>query len=141
MPVVPARSRRAGRKAPSSDRPTVGVLLQCVSDRVAPDIAVSAVRLLEAAGYKVEANAALRDSMESMSNRDRGAAVAKLKKARKRLEKAARAAPAAAQPAMMWQAAELDEVGAAAAGASFESEAGKEFVKSRRAASFKGQRR
>jgi Fe-S oxidoreductase len=54
MPVIPARTRLAGRQAPSRDGPTVGILLQCVSDRVAPDIAVSAVNVLEAAGYNVE---------------------------------------------------------------------------------------
>ncbi|MGI9584402.1 MAG: LUD domain-containing protein, partial [Acidimicrobiia bacterium] len=54
LPLLPARSRLAQRQSPSPDGPTVGVLMQCVSDRVAPDIAVSAVRILESAGYNVE---------------------------------------------------------------------------------------
>ncbi|MEE8456721.1 MAG: LUD domain-containing protein [Acidimicrobiia bacterium] len=54
IPVTPARSRLAASQTHAPDRPTVGVLLQCVSDRVAPDIAVSAVHVLEAAGYNVE---------------------------------------------------------------------------------------
>lgn len=54
LPMTPARRRLKSRPASDQHRPTVGVLLQCVSDRVAPDIAVAAVRLLEAAGYDVD---------------------------------------------------------------------------------------
>lgn len=54
LPMSPARRRLRTRHASGQHLPTVGVLLQCVSDRVAPDIAVAAVKLIEAAGYNVE---------------------------------------------------------------------------------------
>jgi iron-sulfur cluster protein len=54
VPPVPARKRLGSRPSLGGDRPKVGVLLQCLSDRIAPDIAVSTVKLLEAAGYDVE---------------------------------------------------------------------------------------
>ena len=54
LPYTPARRRLGTRPTADDGRPRVGVLLQCVSDRVAPDIAVASVTLLEAAGYDVE---------------------------------------------------------------------------------------
>ena len=90
---------------------------------------------------KVEAAAAVRDSMESMGNRDRGQAMAKLRKARARINQAAARAPAAAAPALKAQALEFDELEAKAGAVNFESEAGREFVKSKRASSFADQRR
>ena len=53
-PLTPARRRLRGSAHRVEGRPRVGVLLQCVSDRLAPEIAVGAVRLLEAAGCDAE---------------------------------------------------------------------------------------
>lgn len=106
---------------------------QLVSASYKPDVVVAA--------HRVEAQAAVQESMRDMGKRDRGAAVAKLKKAKARLFRAAEAAPAAAAPALKAQAEAFGELEQQAEGVAFDSDDGKDWVKSTRAKSYSSQRR
>ena len=105
---------------------------QLVTSSFKPDVVVAA--------HKVEAQAAVQESMRSMAKQDRGAAVAKIQRAKARLYEAAKAAPAAAAPALQAEAEAFGAMEQKAADVSFDSDDGKDWVKSTRARSFSSQR-